>query len=203
MTDELETETPTKRGRPRGSTSKRVKPPPVRRDSVHRGPHYDDGQDPLDNFEYRPFEARDALAIDADTVRSIRDEYGFSLLWVCFESLGRPYPELVNARKANGYAEVHRGNFGGSLDHLADRDGRMVKEGLVLMARPTQIERVAKAYDKRAAEAAITNMRRSHAEEGLSNISMPGGDHPSALRSNRHKQAFEPGPSIPPNYRRE
>jgi hypothetical protein len=198
MTDEQEVDSETpKRGRPKGSTRK-PKPPP------HRGPHFkDDGQDPLDNFEYRPFEARDALAIDADTVRSIRDEYGFSLLWVCFESLGRPYPELVNARKANGYAEVHRGNFGGSLDHLADRDGRMVKEGLVLMARPTQIERVAKAYDKRAAEAAITNMRRSHAEEGLSNISMPGGDHPSALRSNRHKQAFEPGPSIPPNYRRE
>jgi hypothetical protein len=200
MTDDQQAETP-KRGRPRGSTSK-PKPPPVRRDSVHRGPHrgphYDDGHgDLLENFEYRPFEARDALAIDADTVRSVRDEWGYSLLWVCFESLGRPFPELVNARKANGYAEVVRGNFGGSLDHLADRDGRMVKEGLVLMARPTQIEEMARQHDKRAAKAAVENMRRSHRDEGLSGISMPEGNSAAARVRNVHKTSYEPGPKVP------
>jgi hypothetical protein len=189
MSDE-QTETP-KRGRPRKRT--------VKREPIHRGPHGgdDDAQDPLDNFEYSPFEARDALAIDPDIVRGIRDEWGYSLLWVCFESLGRPYPELVNARKRNGYSEVKKGNFGGCLDHLADRDGRLVKEGLVLMARPNQIEEMARRHDTRAAKAAIENMRRSHAEEGLSNISMPEGNSGSALRQNRHKSTFEPVPKIP------
>jgi hypothetical protein len=103
----------------------------------------------------------------------------------------------VIARQRNGYADVHRGNFGGALDHLCDRDGNIIREGLRLMARPVEIQRIATAHDKHAADAAITNMRRSHAEEGLSNISMPEGNNAAARAKNRHRQTFEPGPRIP------
>jgi hypothetical protein len=191
MTDEqTSSEAPaTKRpGRPRGTTKKRN----AVREPVHQGRGHDDGQDPLENFEYRPFEAQDVLAIDHDTVRSIRDEWGFSLLWVMYETMGKPFPDRVNWRKRNGYAEIHKGNFGGLLDHLCDKDGRIVKEGLVLMARPVQIQRMAEAHDKRAAKEAVTQMQKSHMTDGV-DVSMPdGGRHPSALAKNRHQQSFEP-----------
>jgi hypothetical protein len=159
---------------------------------VHRGRGDDDGQDPLENFEYRPYEQHNPLAIDPDIVRGIEREWGFSLLWVMFECNGQPFPDRVNARKRNGYADVHKGNFGGALDHLCDKDGRITKGGLILMARPTQIQRMAEAHEKRATEQAVSQMKASHQLEGV-NVSMPGGgDHPSALAKNRHKQTFEP-----------
>lgn len=189
MSDEQQaTETP-KRGRPRGPTSK-PKPPPVRRDSVHRGPHYDDGYgERVENFEFTPFEATNPLSIDPDVVRSIRDEYGFVLMWVVHECAGKPFPDLVNARKRNGFAEVRAENFGGALRHMADKSGRIAKEGLVLMARPSQIEAKARAHDARMAKEAIDHMKASHASEG---VPVAGGDHPSALSKNRHRQTFEP-----------
>ena len=198
MSDEQQTETTTEKrspGRPKGSRTKRRR---TEREPVHQGAHRpDDGQDPLDGFEYRPFEQENLLAIDPDIVRGIEREWGYSLLWVCFEANGKPFPNLVSARRRNGYADVHRGNFGGALDHLCDRDGNIVREGLRLMARPIEIQRMAEAHDKRAAKAAVDHMKASHQSEGL-NVSMPGGgDHPSALRQNRHKSTFEPGPRIP------
>jgi hypothetical protein len=189
MSDETQAET-TKRppGRPKGAKT-RPKPPPVRRS--------DDGQDPLENFEYRPFEQDNPLSIDPDIVRSIEREWGYSLLWVCFECNGKPFPNLVSARRRNGYGDVQRGNFGGALDHLADRDGNIVREGLRLMARPVEIQRMAEAHDKRAARAAIENMRRSHADEGVSGISMPEGNNAAARAKNRHRTSYEEGPKIP------
>jgi hypothetical protein len=186
-------------GRPRGSTSKRrVKPPPPQRE-----PHHDDGHgDILEGFEYRPFERDNPLAIDPDIVRGIERDWGYSLLWVCYENCGKPTPNLVSARVKNGYAPVTRGNFGGALDFMADKhDGGIRHEGLMLMARPTEIQRQADAYKKRAAKAAVDHMKASHQVEGL-NVSMPEGNSASALRQNRHRSTFEPGPSIPPNYRR-
>src|SRR6516165_11666219 len=136
MTDELETETSEKRGpgRPRKRSAKRQ--------PVHKGAHpADDGQDPLGNFEYRPFEQESVLAIDPEICHSIEKEWGYSLLWVCFECNGKPFPQLVSARRRNGYSDVRKGNFGGALDHLCDKDGRIVREGLMLMARPIEIQR--------------------------------------------------------------
>jgi hypothetical protein len=200
MSDEQQAETTEKRGRPKGSRDK-PKPPPVRRDPVHRGAHHradDDGQDPLDGFEYRPYTQDNPLSIDPDIVRGIERDWGYSLLWVCYENCGKPTPNLVSARQKNGYAPVTKGNFGGALDFMCDKhDGGIRHEGLMLMARPTQIQRMAEAHDKRAAKAAVDHMKASHQVEGL-NVSMPGGgDHPSALRQNRHRSTFEPGPKIP------
>jgi hypothetical protein len=197
MSDEQQADTETTKrppGRPKGSKTKRRK---IAREPVHRGRDSDDGQDPLVGFEYRPYEQENALAIDPDIIRSIDREWGYSLLWVCYECNGKPFPNLVTARKRNGYAEVRRGNFGGALDHLCDRDGNIIREGLRLMARPVQIERMAKAHDAKLAKAAVAQMKASHQLEGV-NVSMPGGgDHPSALKHNRHQQTFEPGPRIP------
>jgi hypothetical protein len=196
MSDEQQAEPTEKRspGRPKGAKTK-PKPPP-HRGASHRGD--DDGQDPLDNFEYRPFEAENPLSIDSEIVRGIERDWGYSLLWVAYEVNGKPFPQLVSARQRNGYAPVTKGNFGGALDFMCDKhDGGIRHEGLMLMARPMEIQRIATAHDKHAADAAITNMRRSHADEGLSNISMPEGNNAAARAKNRHKSTFEPGPRIP------
>jgi hypothetical protein len=192
MTDETQAETSTKRspGRPRKAPSH------VKRQPVHK-PMRSGGDEPdiMEGFEYKPFEQENPLSIDADIVKSIEREWGYSLLWVCYEANGKPFPQLVSSRKRNGYAEVKRGNFGGALDHMCDKhDGGIRHEGLMLMARPMEIQRIAKAHDDRAAKAAIENMRRSHSEEGLSGISMPGGNDPVARKKNAHRQTFEPGP---------
>jgi hypothetical protein len=196
MTDDTEAETPSRRpGRPRGSIKKRN----AERMPTHAGRSDDDHQDPLENFEYRPFEAENPLSIDPEIVRGIEREWGYSLLWVMFECNGKPFPDRVNARKRNGYSEIRRGNFNGALDHMCNKDNRIVVEGLVLIARPTQIQRIAEQHDKRAAKAAIENMRRSHAEEGVGGISMPEGNTAAARAKNRHRQTFEPfdGDKIP------
>jgi hypothetical protein len=195
MTDEQDTgsEVPAKRqpGRPRGSTKRRT----VAREPMHRGPRHDDGQDPLEGFEYRPHEHENPLSIDLGIVRSIEREWGYSLLWVCFEAAGKPFPALVNTRKRNGYCEVRKGNFGGCLDHMCDKnDGGIRHEGLVLMARPMQIQRMAQAHDKRAAKDAIAQMQASHKLEGVSGITMPEGNVAHARAKNTHKRSFEPGP---------
>jgi hypothetical protein len=190
MSDETQTETPTKRGRP---------PKHVKRNPVHQGRgSHDDGQNPLENFEYRPYEQENPLEINADIVRSIEKEWGYSLLWVCYEANGKPFPNLVSARKRNGYAEVKKGNFGGALDHMCDKhDGGIRHEGLMLMARPVEIQRIAKAHDARAAKNAIENMRRSHSDEGLAGVTMPEGNVAHARAKNAHRTTYEEGPKIP------
>jgi hypothetical protein len=205
MTDEQQTELPKRGpGRPPGGKNKPGhhagrKKPNADRQPVHQGRSGDDEPDKLENFEFTPYEAQDALAIDADVVRSIRDDYGFVLMWVVHECNGKPFPDLVNARQRNGFAEVKAENFGGVLRHMANKDGAIVKEGLVLMARPVQIERKARAHDERMAKGAIEQMKRSHSELGPEGITMPDGNNKIARAKNMHRQTFEP---LPRNARR-
>src|SRR6516225_7547022 len=197
MTDEQQPDTETAKrppGRPKGSRTKRRG---IQREPLHKGVRHDDGQDPLEGFEYRPFEQENPLAIDPEIVRGIEREWGYSLLWVCFECNGKPFPNLVSARKRNGYAEVKKGNFGGCLDFMCDKhDGGIRHEGLMLMARPMEIQRMAKAHDASAAKAAIENMRRSHSEEGVP-VTMPDGNVAHARAKNAHRTTYEEGPKIP------
>jgi hypothetical protein len=76
---------------------------------------------------------------------------------------------------------------------MADKhDGGIRHEGLVLMARPVEIQRLAKHHDDRAGKNAIEQMKASHAEEGLAGVSMPEGNSAVARAKNRHQQSFEP-----------
>ena len=49
-------------------------------------------------------------------------------MWVVHECNGKPFPDLVNARKRNGFAAITRGNFGGALDFMCDKDGVPISE---------------------------------------------------------------------------
>src|SRR5262245_35411635 len=80
-----------------------------------------------DDFAYQPFESRDPLHIDDEVLRSIEHDYGYRLQW-CVESvLGQPQDEIMSAHRKNKFQEVRKGSFGGQLDYLADREGRIAK----------------------------------------------------------------------------
>src|SRR5262249_16905874 len=152
----------------------------------------DDGQDPLENFEYRPYEQDNPLAIDPDIVRGIEREWGYSLLWVMFECAGKPFPERVNARKRNGYAEVHRGNFSGALDQMGEKAGHITREGWVRRARPMQIHARAEGKNNRPPKTPANKIKPGPAIEVVDVPRRGGGKLPSARAKTRHQQSFEP-----------
>lgn len=166
----------------------------VDREPIHEPIHtpiHGDEDEGLQSFQYKPFEHSNPLNIDRDIIKSIERDFGFSLTWIAESVLGAEQNESVSARRKNGFAEVVRGNFGGSLDFLCDASGRITKGGLVLMGRPIEIQQIANSYEKRLAKKAITDMRKKHAEEGV-DVSMPGGGkHQSALSQNRHRTEME------------
>ena len=98
---------------------------------------------------------------------------------------------LVTASR-DGLGQSGKGSFGGLLDYLCDREGRICKGGAVLMARPTQIDDMARAHERKAAKRAIEDMHKKYEQEGV-NVSMPGGGRdPTARAHNRHRSSFEP-----------
>jgi hypothetical protein len=190
MTDP-ETETPEKRGpgRPKGSRSAGRQPP---QRGVHRGSYSSDAP-AVRVVSYQPYEPKSTTDIPTDIVQEIWDFYDGHLQWVAFEAAGKPTPEWVTARQKNGFVDVRRGDFDGKLDYLCNADGRAVVGGLVLMCRPREYEDQARSYEKRKATRAIEQMKASHAEQGASGITMPGGaEHETALRGNRHKRSYVP-----------
>jgi hypothetical protein len=191
MTDE-QTETSAKRSPGRPKAKRRS----VDREPVHKGPHYDGGYgERIEKYEFIPFESHDKFYIPLDIVKSFEREYGRRLMWVALECMGKPLDDFVAARRRNHWEEMPSRQAGGPgiFDYLGVRDGVVKVENMVLMHQPIEVNEKARAYEKRQAEAAITNMRRSHSEEGVG-VSMPGGNDPAALRKNRHRTSYEPGP---------
>src|SRR5215467_3197894 len=103
------------------------------------------------NFVYQPFENINPLHIDTEILRSIEHDYGYRLQWNAETVLGQPQEQAMASHKRNGFQEVRKGSFGGLLDYLCDREGRIAKDGLVLMARPAEIDDMARTYERKAA----------------------------------------------------
>jgi hypothetical protein len=195
MTDEANTET-LKRGRPRGTS--KVKPPPIRREPVHRGPH-GGGEEPFHNpnYEFYPHEARDKFYIPKDITDAIERDWEQKLVWFALEIMGKPN-EFLPGHRRNQWEEVRKGDFEGQFDHFGIKDGIVCVERVALFRQPIQITRKAVAYRERQAAAPIIGMRQKVSAQGVDNITMPGGaQHESALRHNRLKTTYEPGPKIP------
>jgi len=197
MSEQPEDEsTSTKRGRPQGSRNARRQP---LRKPVHSA--RDDEPDRIEKYEFIPFESRDKFYIPYDVVESFRRDYGRALMWVSLECAGKPMDDFVAARRRNGWEEMPSREAGGPgiFDYLGVRDGIIRIENMVLMHQPVEINEKARAYEKRQAAGAITNMRQSHAEQGV-DVPMPeGGRHPSALAKNRHRTSYEEGPNKIPD----
>jgi hypothetical protein len=189
MTDETQNETtPRKRGRP---------PKHIQRQPLHKPVHGHDDDGRIEQYDWVPYEAADKYFIPQETVKAFERDWGQALVWAALEVAGKPLNDLMAHRMRNHWKVMPAGEADGMFDYLGIRDGVIRVENHVLMYRPIEVERKARAHDKRMAEAAITNMRRSHAEEGI-DVPMPeGGRHPSARAQNRHRTSFEEGPKIP------
>src|SRR5262249_12560773 len=128
---------------------------------------------------------------------SIEHDYGYRLQWNAETVLGQPQEQSMASHRRNGFQEVRKGSFGGLLDFLCDREGRIAKDGVVLMARPCEIDDMARTHERKAAPRAIDDMKRKHSDEGV-NVTMPGGGRdPTARSHNRHGSSFERVEIIP------
>jgi hypothetical protein len=186
MTDETQAET-SKRppGRPKGSTTKRhVKQPPPRRHDF----------DPLpETFTHSPYEPTSVFEIDRDTLKAIKDDHGVELIWVTTEVAGKEFPFFLTQRlKNHGQVVEGRNVFGGKISHLCNAEGRYVRENAILVAMPVEVCEMSRAYERRKAKEAISQMQASHKLEGIPGISMPGGNDPVARTRNTHRQSYEP-----------
>jgi len=191
MTD-TDTPQPTEQPAPKRGRPKLKRSPtraPLRQRLREREPTIREMQS---DFVYQPFENINPLHIDTEILRSIEHDYGFRLQWNAETVLGQPQEQAMSSHRRNGFQEVRKGSFGGLLDYLCDREGRIAKDGLVLMARPAEIDDMARTYERKAARRAIEDMKRKHSDEGV-NVSMPGGGKdPTARARNRHGSSFEP-----------
>jgi hypothetical protein len=188
MDEQAETTEKRSPGRPKGAKTK-PKPPPVRREPLHRGAHRGLQSDTaLVDYVYNPDLPSSPFDIDPTIIAGIWRDYEFAVEWHVQEVAGKVMDRYITQRARNRWAPVRKGNFGGALDHLCDRDGYVRREGQLLEGLPIQFYKVAKAHQKHAADDAPAQMKRSHAIEG---VPVEGGRHESALRHNKHRQTFE------------
>jgi hypothetical protein len=139
----------------------------------------------------------DPLGFPAEVLWQMEHEYGFVGQWCAFEVNGQPV-DNVTIRLRQGYQHAHRNNFQGLLKpYVAKRDGPIIHRGLAYLVISRDRYLKLRGLEKREADAAPENMRRSHANEGVGGISMPEGNNAAARAKNRHRQSFEPGPQIP------
>jgi hypothetical protein len=185
-TKQAEQAAPRKRGRPR----KKVGRGPLREPRMSMRQEQERESQLMEGFAYQPFENVNPLHIDMEVLRAIEHEYGYRLQWNCETVLGQPQEAAMSSHRRNGFQEVRKGSFGGILDFLCDREGRITKDGVVLMARPAQIDDLAKTYERKAARRAVEDMKRKHSDEGISGVTMPGGNK-EARQHNRHGSSFE------------
>jgi len=124
---------------------------------MHDGPHSDAS---FVNFVYNPDLPGSPFDIDPAILRTIA-EYGFVVEWHVREVGGKLMDRFITGRAHNRWAPVKRGNFGGVVDHLANRDGYIYRDGLMLEGLPIQIYQMAVAHRERAArEAGLLRVRR-------------------------------------------
>src|SRR5262245_49768458 len=167
---------PRKRGRPRkrlvgrGPLREPLREP---RESIRRSQERESQL--MAGFTYQPFENVNPLHIDPEILRNIEHDYGYRLQWNAETVLGQPQEQSMASHRRNGFQEVRKGSFGGMLDFLCDREGRIFKDGVVLMARPCEMDDQARAYERKAARRAVEDMKRKHSDEGVPGVTMPGG----------------------------
>lgn len=129
----------------------------------------------------------DRLRIDKSIVPA-----GMTLQWVTDSVLGQGVPQHRAQFEKKGWTPVHQEDFDGQFDGLfmpKGRQGEIVSDGLVLMARPSEITKRAEIADK----------QRAYQQVAIKEAALTGGDigvtldaqHPSAKNSNRIRKSVE------------
>jgi len=119
------------------------------------------------------------LHIPKDVVEALARE-GVAIQWVTETVYGQPQDHRMSVMRRNHWQEVQPGELPG-VDVVA-------VDGLRLMARPMEIHQRAKSLEKSGAQERVATMEASHRGHG---VDVPGGEHPSALRFNKHAKSIE------------
>ena len=186
--EQADSETP-KRGRPR-KAPRHIKREPTR---MPRRLTEDD----VESCKVQLYTHHDPLGFPLEVLWQLEHEWGYGGEWAAFENCGLPDKRLT-IRLGQGFQQPTRDSFQGLFKpYVAKRPGPITEGGLAFIVAPMHIYRRLKQLEKREADAAPENMRRSHRDEGVSGVSMPEGNNAAARAKNRHKSTFEPGPQIP------
>src|SRR6516225_10059198 len=136
MTDDTEAETPSKRGRPRGSKTRRrnADREPQR---MPRGITEDD----VESFKVELYTHHDPLHFPAEVLWQMEHEFGYGGEWVAFENCGAPVKNL-SIRLSQGFQQATRNSFQGLFKpYVAKRDGPITEGGLAFVVAPLPIYR--------------------------------------------------------------
>jgi hypothetical protein len=142
-----------------------------------------------EEFIYEPYQQKSPLQVDPQVVKDLEAD-GFSLQWSAVECAGMPIRDSYIEQ--NGWSPVLRSDWGGILSKHAEGDGPpdspIMRGGLMLVARPVEIHRKAKQFEKAQAAEKLDNVA------AMVNGGMPGvtgSRHKSALGYNRANRTVE------------
>lgn len=180
---------PKRRGRPPGSKNKPKEAPPVS-EAAKAKPKYKMKAKPNwteDDIDTLPDDTPDRLRIEPHLVPE-----GMSLQWVTTEVYGQPMPQRRALFEKRGWTPVHQEDFDGVFDGMfmpKGADGEIKIEGMVLMARPSEMTRKARLMDKFNADEKIRIKERELLGGGLN--TPLDSMHPSALKTNKIGRSME------------
>lgn len=173
------------KGRPKGSKNKPKPQPepntlPPSRYKMKAKPNWED-------IDVDAPDTPDRLRIDPSLVPP-----GMSLQWVTDSVYGQPVPQHRAEFEKRGWTPVHQEDFDNVYDGLfmpKGMAGEIRVEGMVLMARPEELTKRAKALDRRRANE-VVRIKEQALRGGDINTSLDS-QHPSALQTNRINRSME------------
>lgn len=185
MTDEVR-----KRGRPRKNTTieRDVKHEPKASLKMRAAPNWET-IDPSDS------ESPDRLHIPPHMCPP-----GMALQWVTESVLGQPFPQHRSSFERKGWTPVHQDDFDGQLDGMfmpKGSGGEIKTTGLVLMARPKELNVRAKRLEERQAREQV-QVKEQAWRAGEIGTSLDS-QHSTAINSNRINKSVERLPIVAPD----
>jgi hypothetical protein len=118
---------------------------------------------------------------------------GMDLQWVTTEVCGQAVPQHTALFTRKGWTPVHPEDFGGRFDGMFTArgdNGPIQMGGLVLMARPIELTKKARAKDKAAAREQVAIKEAALGAGNLEGVTLDA-QHPSALKTNRISRSWE------------
>lgn len=120
----------------------------------------------------------DRLRIPSDLVQSLYHD-GVALQWVTKSVRGQETPQELSKMTQGGWTPVHQSDFGGVLDGMflsKGIDEVITVDDCMLVARPAEIQRKARAAEQREANRPL-RIAEEQLGHGVPNVT--GSNHPS------------------------
>ena len=118
---------------------------------------------------------------------------GMSLQWVTDSVLGQSMGQHRSTFERTGWTPVHQSDFDSRFDGMfmpRGKEGEILYEGLVLMARPMEITLKAKREEARRAREQIEIKERALRGGDIPNVSLDA-QHKTALQTNKIGKSYE------------